>query len=252
MNIKALITNDKSRDFITYIKKVIGINYYSRSYSNLMGFTIRENYLQFKNYYELKEIPTDELLSEYLPEIETFKMVSQFWDKNVKSSLALGLKFDDKNETRYFHIKFGSFSRFVIQPKPSFIKILEYKIPNSGISYEYTNGVVLKKHYTYIENKNDIAKVLALNKLKIDPLELEHLECYYTDSDFKVNLIYNKSRIVKPNLGELNKDTEKTYKEVVEFLENHKKPILYVGITKSKKLSLYFTATNDKDFIENL
>ncbi len=111
--------------FINYMKKIIGINYHNKAYSNMIGFTIQRDYLQFKNYYELKEIPSDELLSEFLPEIESFKIVSQFWDKTVKSSLAFGLKLDNKNrETKYFHIKFGSNSILVIQPSNTFYCIL--------------------------------------------------------------------------------------------------------------------------------
>lgn len=235
------------------MKKVIGVNYHSTTYSSMIGFTIKGNYLQFKNYYELKEIPTDEVLSEFLPEIESFKMVSQFWDKSVKSSLALGLKLDNKGkETKYLHVKFGVNSDFVLQPKPAFIRLLEEPRPESGISYEYTGKKVVKKHYLYITNKDDIKKVLALSKIEANPEDLEHLECYYTDDDFKVNLIYTIPPTTRPEIGQLDDDTAKTYKEVVDFLEKEGKPIWYVGISKSKKLSVYATTTDDKDFIERL
>jgi hypothetical protein len=248
-----LIKNEKSLAFISYIKKVIGINYYSLAYSNLMGFTVYGNDIQFKNYYELKEIPSDEMLSEFLPEIESFKMVSQFWDNSIKSSLALGLKLD-KNETRYFHVKFGKKTPFVMMPKPPIlIGLLEYKHPDGGISYEYTKKKVVKKYYLYIEDKNDMEKVLAFTKMEANVLELECLECYYTDDkDFKVNLIYESPKFTKPDLGHLGEETNKTYKKVVEFLLEHNKPVWYVGKTKSGKVSVYFTATDDKDFIEKL
>ena len=218
-----------------------------------MGFTIDGNHLQFKNYYELKEIPSDELLSEFLPEIDSFKMVSKFWDKSIKSSLAFGLKLDEK-ETKYFHVKFGKNTPFIMMPKPPIlIGLLENKRPESGISYEYVDDKITKKYYLYITDKNDMSKVLTFTKMGANVLELEHLECYYMDSkDFKVNLIYESPKFTKPNLGKLSDETRKTYDKVVKFLLEHNKPIWYVGKTKSGKVSIYFTATDDKDFIENL
>jgi hypothetical protein len=247
-----LMKGKQSLEFVNYMKKVIDINYYSTAFANLMGFTIHGNYLQFKNYYELKEIPSDELLAEFFPEIESFKMVSQFWDRAVESALALGLKVDKDNTTKYFHVKFGGYSKFVLQPKPAFIKLLEEKRPNSGMSYEYTGDKVVKKHYLYIENKDDIKKVLALSKIEANPEDLEHLECYYTDNDFKVNLIYTTPEANKLDLKELDKETKQTYDEVVSFLSKHNKPIWYTGLSKSKKLSVYFTTTDDKNFIEQI
>lgn len=253
MNIIELIKSPSNLSFVDYMRKVIGVNYHSIAYSSMIGFTIKGNYLQFKNYYELKEIPSDEQLAEFLPEIESFKMVSQFWDKSVKSSLALGLKLDNKGkETKYLHVKFGINSDFVLQPKPAFIKLLEERRPESGLSYEYTDGNVLKKHYLYITNKNDIEKVLKLSKIEANPLDLEHLECYYTDEDFKVNLIYTTPQSTTPKIGELDEATEKTYNEVIEFLAKENKPVWYVGISKSKKISVYVTTTDDKDFIERI
>jgi len=235
------------------MKKVIGVNYHSTDYASMIGFTIKGEYLQFKNYYELREMPTDEQLVEFLPEIDSFKMVTQFWDKAVESSLALGLKLYNKGkDTKYFHVKFGVNSSFVLQPKPAFIKLLEEPRPDSGISYEYTDKKVVKKHYIYITNKNDIEKVLKLSKIKANPLDLEHLECYYTDDDFKVNLIYTTPQVATPNIGELDDATSKTYKEVTDFLTKEKKPVWYVGISKSKKISVYATTTDDKDFVERL
>lgn len=235
------------------MKKVIGVNYHSIAYSSMIGFTVKKDYLQFKNYYELKEMPSDEQLTEFLPEIDSFKMVSQFWDKNVKSSLALGLKLDNSGkETKYFHVKFGDLSRFVIQPMPAFIKLLEEKKPDSGISYEYTDGEVVKKCYLYIINKSDIEKILKLSKIEANSTDLEHLECYYTDDEFKVNLIYTTPQVATPNLGELDEATSKAYKEVTDFLTKENKPVWYIGISKKKKVSVYATTTDDKDFIERL
>lgn len=253
MNIKELIKSEKSVAFVEYMKKVIGINFYSQAYSNLMGFTINGERIQFKNYYELKEIPSDELLAEFLPEIESFKLLAQFWDKTLKSSLALGLKLDEK-ETRYFHVKFGGLTKFVIMPRPpALISILQERNPNAGMSYEYCEGKVVKKYYLYIENKNDIAKVLAVNKIKAEPSDLEQLECYYTDDkDFKVNLIYVRPPLSSPELAGLDKETRASYEEAAKFLLACKKPVWYIGVTKSLKVSIYWTTTDDKDFINNL
>lgn len=253
MDIKELLKSKKSLSFINYMKKLIDINWYSTAYSNLLGFTIDGNRLQFKNYYELGHIPSDELIAEYLPEINLFKNTAQFQDNVVKFSLVLGQKLSDKKETKYFHVKFGANSPYVIQPKPAFIRLLEEKSPWSGISYEYTGKTVAKKHYLYIENKTDIAKVLALNKIKnVNPDDLEHLECYYTDNDFKVNLIYIEPGFKQPIFEPLDDDTQKTYVKVLNFLADHDKKVWYVGLCKSKKFSVYFTCTDDKDFIEHL
>ena len=247
-----LIKNEKSLGFISYMKKVIGINYYSLAYSNLMGFTIGKNDLQFKNYYELKEIPSDVLLSEFLREIQSFILVSQFWDKKVKSSLALGQKLNDK-ETKYFHVKFGDNTPFVLMPRPpSLVKLLTHR-PESGMSYEYRDGEVVKKYYLYIKDVNDIEKILKLNNVDTNVFDLEHLECYYTDAkEFKVNLIYLDRKFTPPDLGKLDDETQKNYDKVMAFLKEHNKPVWYVGKTKSGKVSVYFTATDDKDFIEKL
>lgn len=251
MNIKELLQSEKSVAFVEYMHRVLGINFYSTIHSNLMGFTIDGDQIQFKNYYELWEVPSDELLAEFLPEIDSFKMLAQFWDKQVKSSLALGLKLTETVETKYFHVKFGGLTKCVVMPRPpALVSLLKCKSPPGGMSYEYTNGKVARKYYLYIEDHDDMAKVLALHKLQINPSDLEHLECYYTDDrDFKVNAIYLEP---PSNIDCLKEKSTKTCQEAIDFILNHGKKIWYIGMTKSGKLSLYWTTTDDKDFIQNL
>lgn len=254
MDIKSLVISQPSRDFVKYMHKVLDINFYSTAYSNLMGFSISGSQFQFKNYYELKEIPSDELLAEYLPEIESFKMVTQFWDKTLKFGLVLGNKIDGVNETRYFHVKFGGLTKFVMMPKPpALMVLLKNKHPNAGMSYEYTNGVLTKKYYLYIEDFDDMSKILKLYNIKEEPSELEHLECYYTvDGDFKVNLIYLRNPLSLPEMAHLDPETRTTYAKIAQFLFDYKRLIWYIGVTKSQKFSVYFTTTDDKDFIDKL
>ena len=254
MDVKELLTCDKSLAFVAYAHKVVGINFYSQAYSNLLGFTIDGDKLQFKNYYELKEIPSDSVLAEYFPEIESFKMMSQFQDKTVKFSLVVGNKTDGVKETQYFHVKFGGLTKFVIMPKPpALISILQVRNPNAGMSYEYTDGILNKKYYLYIENPNDMAKVLKLKGINADVEKLEHLECYYTDGgDFKVNLIYFRPPEDYSGLVTLDDASRITHERVAKFLLDHRKSVWYIGVTKSRKFSVYFTATDDKDFIESL
>lgn len=246
-----LLTDKRNLDFISNMKKILGDNFYNPSFSNLLGFTIQGDYLQFKSYYELKDVPTTEQLLTCLPEADSFLKEAVLWDRSLKSSLALGLKIDENSIVQYFHVKYGKNSPEV--KHLPFISVLEDKKLLGGISYEYKNGVVEKKNYLYVTNKNDMKKLLIIKRIDADAEKLEQIECYYTDDDFKINLVYDQPTDAKidPIISKLDRKTIDRYKSVLLFLIGCDKPIWYVGVTNSKKLSVYFTVTRDKDFVTN-
>ena len=61
--------------------------------SKLVGIDLLDDYLNFKLYIELLDVPSEEILSNFLKkdQIPEFINLSKFWDKSLNSSLALGI-----------------------------------------------------------------------------------------------------------------------------------------------------------------
>lgn len=253
--LKSLINKPELLEFCNFIKK-FNLN----KGAKVVGLDLKENYLNFKTYIELQEIPNSEILTTFLgPNCEEeFKSLIPFWDKKRESGLAFGIKLDSKNNIKkYFHIKFKENLDLIMFKKQFlFLNLLKININSlkKGISYEiYSDSNFYKKFYVYIENPSDIKKVLACKKLlfNLSIEEIEELELYATEETFKINIVNrNDNFLVKQNIWQTIPGKYKT--PLLEYSQILEAEPMYTGFTTEDIVSVYFSFTNKENNILNI
>lgn len=252
--IKDLINNSYLQEYCQTIK-YYGLN----NGAKLCGIDVKEDYLNFKLYTELLEVPSTEIIATILGTkfVEDFVNWAQFWDTNRKSSLAFGFKIDTQDiYKKYFHVKFKpDFEKILFETKFLFLKALKINVNSllKGISYEIiSEEKYYVKFYVYVKDPQQIRKVLSYKNMKnLDINEIEELELYATKDSFKVNVINKLDNFtVKQRVWETIPDKFKqTVKECESVLECS--PI-YTGITSQDVVSAYFSFTNKPVNILNI
>lgn len=246
MMLAELIHNSKLNKFCSFVKF-----YNLNKGAKVCGVDLQQDYINFKLYIELLEIPSTEIINEFLEPnaaAEFLKWVP-FWDETRKSGLAFGLKVDTSNiHKKYFHIKFKkNFNSLLFDKQFLFLKLLKINAVTllKGISYEIeTDNNFYEKFYVYIKDPLEIKKVLCYKKMlhKLDINEIEELELYATKNSFKVNVINKLDNFtVKQNIWQTIPDNLTHYlKECITILNCNP---MYTGITSSGVVSAYFSFT---------
>jgi hypothetical protein len=228
--------------------------------AKVCGVDLKEDFLNFKLYTELLEIPSEEITEEFLGTrlAEEFYKWSSFWDKSRESGLAFGLKLDSNNVSKkYFHVKFKPcFDQVLYKEQFFFLKLLNINVTSllKGISYEIESGDnFYSKFYVYVKNPIDIKKVLMYKKmlynLNID--EIDELELYATEKTFKINIVNKTNNFVaKQDVWQTIPDAHKqSLKDCSVVLDCEP---TYTGITTAGVVSAYFSFTKKSNNILNL
>ena len=247
-----LINKPKVAQFCSFVK-----NHNLNQRAKVCGIDLKEDYLNFKLYIELLEVPPIDTIEEFLQTDVTSEFLkwSTYWDKTRYSSLAFGIKIDtQENYRKYFHVKFKPcFDQIMFERQFLFLRLLKINITSAlkGISYEIdSDNKFYPKFYLYIREAQDIQKVLAYKKMlhNLDVKEIEELELYATETSFKINIInkiYNfktKQKIEQT----IPKELLLSLKECATILDCE--PI-YTGLTSSGTTSAYFSLTTKQNNI---
>ena len=218
--------------------------------AKVCGLDVGENFLNFKIYIELPDIPSYNTLCDFLPpaDAEQFLYYADFWDKSRESSLALGFKIDSNNVAKnYYHIKFiPDFQGNEFNINFEFLKILNIDINTlkKGISAEIpTNNTSYKKYYVYAHSVTHIEKILAFKNIKCAVNQVEELEMYTSHNNFKINIVnFDDGFKVKQDVLSIIPSRHHEYiASCSAYLDS--KP-MYSGVTKNKIYSVYFSLTN--------
>lgn len=250
-----LINKLEVSEFCLFVKK-----YKLNQRAKVCGIDLKENFLNFKIYIELLEVPSVNVIEEFLHSVNALEFLkwSAYWDKTRYSSLAFGIKVDTEgNYKKYFHVKFKPcFNQMLFDKQFFFLKLLRIDIGSAlkGISYEIDeHDNFYPKFYLYIKAPQDILKILAYKKMlyNLDINEIEELELYATETSFKINIInkiYNYKTKQKLEQTIPNK-LMRSLNECAAILDCE--PI-YTGLTSSGITSAYFSLTTKQNNILGL
>ena len=253
--IKSLINCLEVKDFCSFIK---AHNLAQRA--KVCGIDLASNYLNFKLYVELMQVPSNKIIEEFLDSKTTIQFLkwSEYWDSSRYSSLAFGVKIDTNGIfKKYFHVKFKpDFEEVMFANQFFFLKVFGIDLVTAlkGISYEIlADNSFYEKFYVYIKTPQDIAKVLAYKKMSynLDLQQIDELELYATKNSLKINII-NKMNdfVVEQNVWQtIPEKMQPILKECVQILDAE--PI-YTGITSAGIVSAYFSFTKKTDNLLNL
>jgi hypothetical protein len=253
--LKPLINKPELLEFCNFIKK-FNLN----KGAKVVGLDFKEDYLNFKTYIELLEIPNLEIINFFLGSncSKEFETLLSYWDNKRESGLAFGIKLDSNNNIRkYFHIKFKETLDLIMFKKQFlFLNLLKIDINKlkRGISYEiFSDSEFYKKFYVYIEDPGHIKKVLAYKKLlfNLSIEEIEELELYATDKKFKINIVNRNDNFqVKQNVWQTIPEKYKT--SLTEYSQILEAEPMYTGFTTEDIVSVYFSFTNKQNNILNI
>jgi len=242
---RVLKESEKLKGFIRFINILP-----STGKRKLLGIGISDS-ITLKYYAELDK--ADDVLQSDFFHISTansFKLYSTHQAREYESSLAIGIKISKDTVTKYFHVKVTPGT--IIPNYESqlwFFKILKIDpitLP-IGISGEIqqTNcracipPLKLKSYY-YLRTPETVERFIAFKRLNVDPLLVDHIEMYATDTDFKYNLIF-KEADTEVAMSVL---TEREKQIVKDLQPEINRPILYAGRT-AKEATVYYSLTNN-------
>lgn len=251
-----LINKPEVRNFCLFIK-----NNKLNQKAKMCGVDVASpDYLNFKIYTELLDIPSKKINQEFLGKeiAKDFLYWSNFWDPTRSSGLAFGIKIDTKGVYRkYFHVKFKKdFDKILFENQFFFLKLLKIDVFKAlkGISYEIlSKDIYFQKFYIYVTNLDEIQRILSYKKMlfKLDPKKIQELELYATETSFKINII-NKI------------DNFNTTQDVYQTIPTQSLPLIkecatildcepiYTGKTSLDVTSAYFSFTNKPNNILTL
>lgn len=247
-----LINKLEVSEFCLFIKK-----YNLNQRAKVCGIDLKENYLNFKIYIELLEVPPINVIQEFLESTMALEFLkwSTYWDKTRYSSLAFGIKVDTEgNCKKYFHVKFKPcFDQILFDKQFFFLKLLRIDISSAlkGISYEIDeHNNFYPKFYLYIKTPQDILKILAYKKMlhNLDINEIEELELYATENSFKINIInkiydYKTKQKLEQTIPNKLLNSLKECEIILDC-----EPI-YTGLTSNGTTSAYFSLTTKQNNI---
>lgn len=251
-----LIKHPKVIDFCEKIKK-FNLNTKAKG----CGLDLKNEYENFKIYIEIPKLVNFEIIETFLGKQITkdFLYYIENWDSERKSGLAFGFKIDNKgNHKNYFHIKLKKEYKDILYKKNLFflnlLKIPPYDL-KKGISYEINHDYTFyKKFYVYIQNKQDIKKIMLykLKDLKYDLNEIEELEIYATENNYKINVInrMHENFNIKQNVWNCISDSYSG--RISEYSSFLKCDPIYTGYTKDGTHSVYFCLTDKPNNILNI
>lgn len=250
-----LINNPIINNFCEKIKK-FNLN----KKAKLCGVDYGDNdYLNFKLYIELIDVPSKEILLNFLDEYNAsrFLYYSKFWNKERESSLALGIKLDSNDKVDlYYHIKFDHIfpdenylNNFI------FLKFLNININSllKGISVEICKEKKeYIKYYVYVNNPVDIEKILISKGYKgFSIKEIKELELYSSKDKFKINIINKIDNFTTKQ--DIWSTVPSKYIDLIKesSLILDSQPI-YNGFTTTNIVSVYYSLTNKPFNILNI
>lgn len=228
--------------------------------AKVCGVDLATNYLNFKLYIELLEVPSSNVIGEFLDPALALEFLKwcTFWDKSRCSSLAFGIKIDTNGcFKKYFHVKFSpNFNDVLFPSKFFFLKALRVDLNAAlkGISYEIqSDGTFYQKFYVYIKDPREIKRVLAYKNMlyNLDVEEIDELELYATSKSFKVNVINKMDNYkVKQDVWQtIPAHLTSLLQECVEVLDC---PPVYTGATSMGIVSVYFSFTTKNNNVLKL
>lgn len=226
--------------------------------AKLCGVDLYEDYLAFKLYIELKDLPQTDQLLKFVPSscIDEIRELIPFRDTCLGSSLGLGYKLDNKGVYRnYLHLKVNpSCTSKILTESFKECKTFyqNFKLiginPHAlikGISYEIFSNEIIKKVYLYIKDPFQIKKMLLYKKLyqNLNLEYIDHLETYVSPTTTKINIINNNDYyIIKQDAWLVVPEHYKTTLKNFESLLDTK--LLYTGFRDDSIFSAYFSLSN--------
>ena len=226
---KRLIESDAYNDFYTYVNLLT-----TTGRRKLLGIGISD-VLTVKLYQEMQSI--DEVLSGSFFNESTKELVERYSKNqicNTSSSLAIGVKINAAKTKKYFHVKVPEDVEIPV-PIKQLWRFKLWRINSDklmkGISIEGDN----LKSYFYLQSKSDIASFIALNRISVDSRLLNHIELYFTDDNFKYNLIFEEATPEHAKLVLTNREIE-----ILDSLQPLiERPILYAGRSSGEATAYY-------------
>jgi len=248
------------RDIVKFVQKssMLKVGNDQRGMARLISFNISNDIDMFKYYYELDEIPSDEMILNFLPYKEEFLEYTKFWNPKEYSSLAFGKKVTNNNSLDYFHVKFDP-------ERKIYLKFKEFECPKlisrnynintqTGVSFEYEKNKKIKKNYFYFYTPVDKIYINKHFKLNIENLNLiDHFE--YTEFEDlnknKVIAVYNNTGF--KNCYDVLRDMNNDRVNIVldYFIEKYSLyPVLFGQYKKDNTVAIYWSLTHkERDFI---
>ena len=215
----------------------------------LISFNISNDFETFKIYYEInKQYPLD-VLKKFLPTEKDFLKYIPYWNKDRESSLCFGIKIDKNlNPIQYFHIKFDPskkiYNDFAEFSTPKFFDRQYDLSTETGVSFEYQNGIGIQKNYFYFHTLQD--KAFISSKFNVPLENVNHFE--YTEFSDKNKVIavhdnyFNADKCVKSYL--LGLKNERIKESIIYFEEKYNlSPEFYGVYGDNKVVAIYWSLT---------
>lgn len=186
MNIEAYLQNKHIQNFVREIQTLQN----KKQPAFLISFNVSTVIESFKIYYEIDRKYSKDEVCKFLPTEEDFFKFIPYWNSVRESSLCLGKKITkDLVPIDYFHIKFDPYKKVYADyhefKKPAFVSKNYDLNSETGVSFEYINGIKQQKNYFYYRHPLD--KIYISDKFNVSCEGVDHFE--YTE-------FVNKSKII--------------------------------------------------------
>jgi len=220
MNIQAYTQNKHVQNFVRDIQTLQN----KKRPAFLISFNVSTVIESFKVYYEIDRQYNSDEVCRFLPTERDFFKFMPYWNPARESSLCFGKKITkDFVPIDYFHIKFDPHKKVYADyhefKKPAFVSKNYDLNSETGVSFEYMNGVKQQKNYFYYRHPLD--KIYISDKFNISCEGVDHFE--YTE-------FANKSKIISVHDNNFNKNND-----VEEFLFSLKNKVVDELVDHFKK-----------------